>query len=102
MLEILQVISSVFSISTGAFAVLTIISKGFRGWILHRKDRDETDRCVLRTLIKDAYYKNRDERTIDQIEYENLEKLYKQYKKLGGNSFVDKIWKDIQKWTIEP
>lgn len=35
-----------------------------------------------------------------EYEYENLERLYKQYKKLGGNSFVDKVWNEVQEWKI--
>ncbi len=106
MLTVLQIISYIFSIVTGAFAFLTMVSKGFRAKVFQRKteveDRRETDRCILRTLIKNTYYRYRNQCEIDQIEYENTEKLYKQYKKLGGNSFVDKIWDEMQDWTINP
>ena len=30
-----------------------------------------------------------------------MEQLYMQYKKLKGNSFVDKIWNEVQTWTID-
>ena len=65
-------------------------------------DNKETDRCLLRDRITAIYYKNRVESSLRQYEYENLERLYNQYKKLGGNSFVDKIWKEVQEWEVRP
>ena len=47
------------------------------------------------------YYKHYQDRRMRLYEYEDLEKLYMQYKKLKGNSFVDKIWDEVQTWTID-
>ena len=55
-------------------------------------------KCLLRSEMLRIYYKCKDERVIRQYEYENFAHLYKAYKKLKGNSFIDKIWKEIQKW----
>ena len=35
-----------------------------------------------------------------QYEYENLHKIYVQYKAIDGNSFIDKIWGEMEKWEI--
>lgn len=107
----LQLISLIFSIITGGFSILVLLCKPFRKWLLIRKkeeerekqereDNRETSRCVLRNMITGIYYRNKNNRTIDQYEYEDLEHLYSQYKKLGGNSFVDKIWNDVQSWEV--
>ena len=57
-------------------------------------------KCLLRSDMLDIYYHNRESGVIRQFEYENFVLLYEAYKKLGGNSFMDKIYEDIQKWEI--
>lgn len=112
MQEALYLVYLIFGTITGGFSLMVMICKPFRNWVLNRKESSkkeseekeagkETDRCILRNMIADIYYRNRDKQIIEQYEYENLEHLYAQYKKLGGNSFVDKIWNDIQTWRIE-
>lgn len=96
----LQIINTVISILGGGFALLVILVKPFRKWIMSVLGDRETQRCLLRDRITTTYYANRDNRTIEQYEYENIEKFYHQYKKLGGNSFVDKIWEEMQEWTV--
>ena len=51
-------------------------------------------------LVPHTYYKHREENTIRQYEYENFIFLYKAYKKMGGNSFIDKIYKEVQSWEV--
>lgn len=107
----LQIISLTVSIVTGVVTLSTILSKPFRGWLASSKaekeknaeletDQRETDKCLLRDRITSIYYKYHHDCEMKQYDYENLEKLYTQYKKLGGNSFVDKIWEEVQEWTI--
>lgn len=105
-MEILQIISLVISIPSTAIVLLTAICKPFRKWLLDRKDdkenSHETDRCLLRDRITSIYYKHSQDCEMKLYDYENLERLYKQYKNLGGNSFVDKIWEEIQdSWKID-
>lgn len=100
MLQTLQIISLLIGIPSTAIVLLTSFCKPFRAWFLGRYRGQETDRCLLRDRITSIYYKHRSKREIDLYDYENLEKLYQQYKKLGGNSFVDKIWGEVQDWTI--
>ena len=57
-------------------------------------------KCQLRSEMLRIYYHNRDRGIIRQYEYENFIMLYEGYKALKGNSFIDKIYKEVQKWKI--
>lgn len=59
-------------------------------------------KCQLRSEMLRIYYRNREKQTIHQYEYENFVFLYEAYKALKGNSFIDKIYKEIQSWEIIP
>lgn len=58
-------------------------------------------RCVLRSEILRIYYNRVDSRCLRQYEMENVVFLYKAYKALGGNSFIDKIYKEIITWSVK-
>lgn len=57
-------------------------------------------KCQLRSEMLRIYYKNKDNERIRQYEYENFVFLYEAYKSLKGNSFIDKIYKDIKEWEV--
>lgn len=57
-------------------------------------------KCQLRSEMLRIYYKNRESEKIRQYEYENFVFLYEAYKALRGNSFIDKIYKEVQTWEI--
>lgn len=57
-------------------------------------------RCQLRSEMLRIYYHNRESGEIRQYEYENFVMLYEAYKALKGNSFIDKIYKEVQSWEI--
>ncbi len=57
-------------------------------------------RCQLRHHMLEIYYKHIDTKTIRQYEYENFVFLYESYKALKGNSFIDKIYKEVQTWKV--
>lgn len=57
-------------------------------------------KCQLRSEMLRIYYHNHESRTIRQYEYENFVMLYEAYKALKGNSFIDKIYKEIQTWDV--
>lgn len=57
-------------------------------------------RCQLRSEMLRIYYHNREKRLIRQYEYENFVMLYEAYKALKGNSFIDKIYAEVQEWEI--
>ena len=57
-------------------------------------------KCQLRSEMLRVYYHNRESEKIRQYEYENFVMLYEAYKALKGNSFIDKIYKEVSSWDI--
>lgn len=57
-------------------------------------------KCMLRTEMMRTYYNNKDSEKIRQYELENFIALYKAYKSLKGNSFIDKIYKEVMSWEV--
>lgn len=57
-------------------------------------------RCLLRSEMLRTYYHNKDKETIRQYELENFVFLYKAYKALRGNSFIDKINDEVMSWEV--
>lgn len=57
-------------------------------------------KCQLRHDMLHIYYKYENRKEIRQYEYENFVLMYKSYKSLRGNSFIDKIMDDISQWKI--
>lgn len=57
-------------------------------------------KCQLRSDMLVIYYHHRETKEIRQYEYENFVYLYEAYKALKGNSFIDKIWNEVQTWEV--
>lgn len=57
-------------------------------------------KCQLRSEMLSIYYHNKDTKKIRQYEYENFVLMYEAYKALKGNSFIDKIYEEVQTWEI--
>ena len=57
-------------------------------------------KCLLRSEMLRTYYHNKDTKQIRQYELENFIMLYKAYKALKGNSFIDKIHKEVMAWEV--
>lgn len=109
-------IEEVVMLAQGAASLITValfFIKPFRHWFLGLKDRKkqqecqdatehESVKCLLRSEIVRIYYANRGKRSMHSFEYENVSMLYAAYKDMGGNSFVDRIWAEIQEWDIIP
>ena len=68
--------------------------------IVFLKKLANAQRCQLRSEMLKIYYRNCESETIHQYEFENFSMLYDAYKALKGNSFIDKIWKEIKGWEI--
>jgi hypothetical protein len=117
MLEKLQIINFIITIATGGFALLLAVSKPFRNRLFNIKTGQkneqkenkennersrETDRCLLRDRITTIYYDHYHEKKMKIYEFDNVNLLYEHYKELKGNSFADKIWKEMQEWQIVP
>lgn len=64
-----------------------------------RKIADGT-RCQLRSEMLRIYYHNKEAAEIRQYELENFIMLYEAYKALKGNSFIDKIYREVLSWSV--
>lgn len=61
----------------------------------------EVDRCVLRDLITNIYYKYLDEKKIPIYELEDAAALHELYRKRGGNSYVQHIYRQMtEDWEV--
>ncbi len=57
---------------------------------------------LLASEIRKIYYKNLDDQTLRQHEYETVSFCYKAYKAMGGNSFIEHIVKEMENWKVIP
>ena len=57
-------------------------------------------KCQLRHDMLHTYYRRREGHTIRQYELEDFLYLYRGYKALGGNSFIDRIKSEIDEWEV--
>lgn len=85
---------------TGILALIVLLCKPLREGIFGLRDIRDGQRCLLRNEMTKIYYRHREERKIRQFEYENFDFLYKAYKRLKGNSFVDHIRKEVEEWEV--
>ncbi len=68
--------------------------------IVENRKNTNGQKCLLRSEMLRIYYHNKEGKKIRQYEYENFIYLYEAYKALKGNSFIDKIYKEIQAWEV--
>ena len=76
-------------------SLLLLLAKPVRERLFGLSAIREGQRCMLA-----AYYKHREEKTIRQYEYENFLYEYKAYKALHGNSFIERIAREVAEWEI--
>lgn len=85
-LEFIKLLISELTIMLPVIVAIFLIIKGIK--------------CLLRSEMMRTYYHNREKETIRQYELENFIALYKAYKALRGNSFIDKINKEVMSWEV--
>ena len=85
-LEFLRLLISEITIMSPLIVSIFLIIKGIK--------------CLLRSEMLQTYYHNKDEGKIRQYELENFIALYKAYKALRGNSFIEKINKEVMSWEV--
>ena len=77
----------------------------FTAKIKEYKRRDTTQqealKCLLRSAITSKYYVYSELKTIPLYEKENLNYMYEQYKKMGGNSYITNIMEEINQLSIK-
>lgn len=77
-------------------AAAGIVLTGWRVFVLIRRGQ----MCLLRTDITRTYYRNLADKKLRQYEFENVAQCYEAYKAMGGNSFVEHIYKEMQEWEV--
>lgn len=104
MIEVIEVIKNIGIISSAIItlaACLTLLIKPLRNQVFGIGLIKEGLKCLLRNEITLVYYKNNEKCELRQYEYENVCRLYKAYKRLKGNSFVDKIFDEMENlWKV--
>lgn len=71
------------------------------GFVIWMRKIVEGQKCQLRSEMLRTYYAHKDSGTIRQYELENFLLLYRLYKSLRGNSFIDKIKSEVMEWEVE-
>lgn len=77
-----------------------LIIKPVREWIMGTKEIRDGQKCLLRSEMTRIYYRHVKDRQLHEYEFRNLVQCYDAYKALGGNSFVDRIYAEMQEWDI--
>ena len=93
-------VASVCSEITVILGALALIIKPIRHKLLGLDKLTDALKCQLRHDMLHTYYRHREDRAIRQYELEDFLYLYKGYKALGGNSFIDKIKGEIDEWEV--
>jgi hypothetical protein len=96
----LILLAEILGAITAVITFLSLVITPIRDKLLGLNDVREGQKCLLRSEMLRIYYKHSETHTICQYEYESFIMLYEAYKALGGNSFIDKIYSEIQDWDI--
>ena len=85
---------------TVILAALAMLIKPIRSKLLGLDKLTDALKCQLRHDMLHTYYRHREDHTIRQYELEDFLYLYRGYKALGGNSFIDRIKSEIDEWEV--
>lgn len=85
-------------IVTGVLGYLTAKVKEHK-----KKDNQQQDAlmCLLRSNVTSKYYVYKELGSIPYYEKENIDKIFEQYQRMGGNSYVKIIVEEINKLPIK-
>lgn len=83
---------------TGILGYLTAKLKGYKK---RDKTQEEALKCLLRSSITSKYYVYSELGEIPYYEKENINYLFKQYKAMDGNSYVEEIVTEMNNLPIK-
>lgn len=96
---ILKVILTVVGfITTGVLGYLVAKVKDYKKRDINQ---EEALKCLLRSNITSKYYVYNELKEIPLYEKENIDYMFEQYKAMGGNSYVERIVKEINDLPIK-
>ena len=87
--QLVTLIGEIVALLSSITAVIVAVSKLIAG-----------QKCLLRTEMLRIYYNHQDAKQLRQFEYENFVLLYEAYKRLKGNSFIDKVYDEVKVWKV--
>ena len=94
-------IAEICGFITAIAAALALFVKPFRAKLFGLNEMKEGQKCLLRSEMLQIYYRGKEhDNVLRQYEVENFCLLYGAYKAEGGNSFIDKINKEIQEMEV--
>lgn len=94
-------VAQVCGFITAIAAALALFVKPFRAKLFGISEMREGQKCLLRSAMLQIYYRGKDHNdTLRQYEFENFCLLYAAYKAEKGNSFIDKINKEVQEMEV--
>lgn len=99
-LELLERVAPFAGYLSSIIGLLIICVKPLRDRVFGFCDIMKGVECLLRADMLETYYKNHEKNEIRQHERENFVSVYKAYKALGGNSFIDDIYAEVKKWEV--
>lgn len=99
-MNLMLTIAQYASCITTVAAVVVLLIKPIRERVLGLRSVQDGQKCLLRADMLHVYYKHRESEKIRQYEYENFTLEYKAYKALGGNSFIDHIYQEVNSWDV--
>lgn len=67
----------------------------------HDQNQEDALKCLLRSNITSKYYVYTEMKAIPLYEKENIDYMFEQYDKMGGNSYVEGLVKEINKLPIK-
>ena len=99
-MESLSKLAALCSEVTVILAAVALLVKPLRNKMLGLDKLTDALRCQLRHDMLHTYYHHREDKTIRQYEMEDFLFLYRGYKALGGNSFIDRIKDEVDDWEV--
>ena len=96
----LQMIAGYAGSISCILALLAMLVKPIRERLFGAREVREGQKCLLRSEIVRTYYRNLGEKQLRQYEFENQAYCYAAYRQLGGNSFVEHIYNEMQDWDV--
>lgn len=99
-MDLITGLASVASCITTICAAIVLLVRPVRERVMGTRHIAEGQKCLLRSDMLRMYYRHRDEKKIRQYEYENIVHEYAAYKALKGNSFMDKVYAEIESWEV--
>ena len=95
-------VAQVCGFITAIAAAIALFVKPVREKLFGLNEMKEGQKCLLRSEMLQIYYRGKEhDNVLRQYEFENFCLLYAAYKAEKGNSFIDKINKEIQEMEVE-